>query len=128
MSYTITEALARYTEWDTKKQALHVREGHPENSPSADEWADSDDEGVELTHILAELLRRPITVWTCAVSGPDTPGLVATVHATEEECWEHLREHYDPEGMADDEPPVAIVAHLEDVGWLINVDVHEVAR
>jgi len=77
------------------------------------------------TSAVDSTLGQPIKVWTCAVKTPDSPGLIATVHATEDECFEWLRDNHDPEGEADDEPPVAIVGHLEDWGYLIHIDVHE---
>jgi hypothetical protein len=122
--HTITEALARYDEWDKDRDELSEAEGSG-HFPSSSSWEGSDDEGVELAHIFAGLLREPIKVWTCVVA---QVAPVVTVHATEDECFEHLRNTYDPEGMSDDEPPVAIVSHLQSEGWVVDIDVHEVTR
>lgn len=128
MTYTIKQLLKRHDDWDTERAKLHERDGDGENPVSSSEWQNSDDEGSSLATLLADALRQPITVWTCTVKTPDSPGIVTWVRTTEEECWESLRENYDPEGEADDEPPVAIVGHLEDDGYVINIDVQEVAR
>lgn len=122
--HTITEALARYDAWDKDRDELSEQEGSGD-FPSSSSWEGSDDEGVELAHIFAGLLRQPIKVWTCAVA---QVALVVTVHPSEEACFEHLRDTYDPEGMADDEPPVAIVGYLQNEGWLVDIDVHEIPR
>jgi hypothetical protein len=121
----IDTLLKSYDTWASEKEQLHIREGHPDHSPSSSEWADNDDEGVELAHALAAALRQPVKVWTCAVA---QVAAVVTVHTSEEACFEHLRNTYDPEGMADDEPPVAIVGHLQNEGWLVDIDVHELTR
>lgn len=121
----IKALLERYDQWETAKEALHIAEG-TDDSPSSSQWADSDDEGVELARLLASALRQPIKVWTCAINSPNTPGVFAWVFNTEDECFEALRESYDEEGEADDEPPVAIVGYLENRGYDIDIDVEEV--
>ena len=121
----VTTLLARYDTWHNERSELHGRDGSGEHPVSSSEWQGSDDEGAELAIDLAAALRAPREVWTAAVKTPYNPTPVATVHKTEGECFEHLREYYDPEGDADDEPPVAIVSHLEEDGYYINVDVHQ---
>lgn len=125
----IKTLLQRYDAWETAKEALHIAEG-TDDSPSSSQWADSDDEGVELARLLASALRQPVKVWTLTVVDDQTvkAPLTVTIHASEEACWESLRENYDPEGLADDEPPVAIVSYLEnEQGLTIGIDVQEVS-
>jgi hypothetical protein len=122
----VTRLLKRHAKWEKQREKYYKRE--ESNPVSSSQWQNSDDEGVAIGQEAIELLRQPVKVWTCAVKTPDSPGLVATVHATEDECFEWLRDNYDPEGDADDEPPVAIVGHLEDEGYLIHIDVHEITR
>lgn len=123
MSTTITETLARFDNWEKRR-------GDTSTSRLAtpDDWQISDDEGVDLARDLAGILRQPLKVWTCRVMDRENDEDTVTVHATEEACWESLRENYDPEGLSDDEPPVAIVAYLEATNDMrIDIDVHEVS-
>jgi hypothetical protein len=125
-----TTLLKRHKAWRKGRKKLSKMEGKGD-FPSSSQWQNSDDEGVQIGEEAIELLRQPVKIWTLALADDDRPDmhpLRVTVHPTEEACWEHLREQYDPEGMADDEPPVAIVGHLENEGWVINIDVHEVSR
>lgn len=69
---------------------------------------------------------EPRQIWTCRVFDRENEEDTVTVHATEEQCWESLRETYDPYGPLD-EPPVAIVERLEEEKNLrIEIDVHEI--
>lgn len=119
--------LKRHKAWRKGRKKLSKMESKGD-FPSSSQWQNSDDEGVQIGEEAIELLRQPIKVWTCAIKTPDTPGVFAWVFNTEDEIFEALRESYDEDGEADDEPPVAIVGHLEDRGYEIDIDVQEVAR
>ena len=129
MTTTAEEFLTRYNKWETGRAALSEAEGSGDY-PSSSSWEDSDDEGVELARIAAHILTQPHQVWVMAVTETGMLGVKTvnvTVHPTEEACWESLRENYDPEGEADDQPPVAIVGFLEnEQGLTIQIDVHTI--
>lgn len=124
----INTLLKQYDEWEDERSRLGVADG-TDDSPSSSQWQNSDDGAFSLLEQAIIALRQPLTIWTCSVKSPDSAGMVATVHATEEDCWESLRENYDPEGMVlADAEPVGVVSALEDEGYVIHIDVHEVTR
>lgn len=60
MNTDILKLLKRYDEWRTAREAIAAREDtrELEFADLADEWAWSDDEAVELTHLLAAALKE----------------------------------------------------------------------
>lgn len=127
---TSTEFFTQFTDWEADRTDLQERDGEGINPVSSSEWHDSDDAGFGLLQDAVHLLRQPVKIWSLTIGGPGYGRTATTsLHLTEEACWESLRENYDDEGECDKEPPVAIVAWLEDrMGFSIHIDVHEVTR
>ena len=93
------------------------------NPVSSSQWQSSDDEGVELAGSLASALREKRKVWTALVTNrPDGPAVVS-LHATEEEAIESIEERFGDDVERTSE---GIVTDLENWGYTITVDVHEV--